>query len=96
MVFWGGASWRQNQRLFPNEAIQWYAIKYWKQRGVTAYDMNGKGEYKRKYGGNEIAVPWFRLSKYSALAHLRNLSHHLFKARQSFLGKWHNSTLPNG
>ena len=95
MFFWGGASWREHQRLFPNEAIQWYAIKYWKQRGIKAYDMNGKGEYKRKYGGAEIVVPWFRLSKYSALSHLRNLSHQLFRARQSILGKWYSFSSPH-
>ena len=32
--FWGNASWRQDQHFCPNEALQWYSIKYWKQRGV--------------------------------------------------------------
>ena len=60
MYFWGGASWRQHQILRPNEALQWEAMKIGKQNGVHTYDMGGGGEYKRKYGGCEIAVPWFR------------------------------------
>jgi hypothetical protein len=41
-------------------------------RGVTRYDMGGGGEYKRKYGGREIAVPWFRGSRYAVLEPLRS------------------------
>ena len=91
MYFWGGASWRQHQRLLPNEAIQWYAIKYWKKRGICSYDMNGSGDYKRKYGGCEIAVPWFRKSKYQSISSLRNFAHKVVKTRQVILGKWHSS-----
>ena len=91
MYFWGGASWRQYQRLLPNEAIQWHAIKYWKRRGIRSYDMNGSGDYKHKYGGAEIAVPWFRKSKYQSISSLRNFAHKVVKTRQVILGKWHNS-----
>lgn len=72
MYFWGGASWRQFQPLRPNEAIQWYAMRYWKQRRMRIYDMGGSGEYKRKYGGTEINVPWFRTSKYRWIPIVRN------------------------
>jgi hypothetical protein len=88
MYFWGGASWREHQRLLPNEAIQWYAIRYWKRRGIHAYDMNGSGDYKRKYGGTEIFVPWFRKSKYSSISTLRGLAHKFIKTRQIVSGRW--------
>ena len=91
MYFWGGASWRQDQPLRPNELIQWYAMKYWKQRGIVRYDMGGGGEYKRKYGGTDIAVPWFRKSKYRTISDLRNLALRMFKARQFLLAKWQKS-----
>ena len=91
MHFWGGASWRQHQRLLPNEAIQWYAIKYWKSRGIRSYDMNGSGDYKRKYGGVEIAVPWFRKSKYHSISSLRNFAQKVVKTRQRILGRWQDS-----
>jgi hypothetical protein len=85
MYFWGGASWRQHQILRPNEAIQWQAMKIGKQKGVHTYDMGGGGEYKRKYGGREIAVPWFRKSKYAWISHMRNLAQHIHRVRQRYL-----------
>src|SRR5919197_146454 len=80
MYFWGGASWRDAQPLRPNELVQWYAVNYWKKRGIRRYDMGGGGEYKKKYGGTEIAVPWFRKSKYDTISSLRNLGQKVVKA----------------
>lgn len=82
MYFWGGASLRERQILRPNEALQWCAMRSSKARGVTRYDMGGAGEYKRKYGGREIAVPWFRSSRYPALEPARILAQNLTGARQ--------------
>jgi hypothetical protein len=87
MYFWGGASWREYQLLRPNEAIHWYAMKYWKQRGMRVYDMGGGGEYKRKFGGYEIQVPWVRISKYPWIPPMRELSRHVVSWRQLCLGK---------
>jgi lipid II:glycine glycyltransferase (peptidoglycan interpeptide bridge formation enzyme) len=87
MHFWGGASWRHNQSLRPNEAIQWFAMRYWKYRGIRKYDMGGGGEYKRKYGGNEIAVPWGRKSMYPVIENFRNFGNNLFVAKQRLCGK---------
>ena len=89
MYFWGGASWRKYQHLLPNEAIQWYAIRYWKERKIRSYDMGGIRDYKRKYGGREIFVPWARKSKYAFIPPARNLAQVLFKTRQHLLGSWH-------
>jgi CelD/BcsL family acetyltransferase involved in cellulose biosynthesis len=86
MYFWGGASWRQYQILRPNEAIQWHAMQYWKARGIQHYDMGGGGEYKRKYGGREICVPWFRKSKYRFIASLRVAAQELVKTSQQISG----------
>lgn len=86
--FWGGASWRHYQSLRPNELIQWYAMKYWKGRGIRSYDMGGSGEYKRKYGGVEIYVPWVRKSKYRSLSHMRDIAQQLVRSRQRLSGKW--------
>ena len=46
MYFWGGAGNHEYQHLRPNEAIHWYAMRYWKERGIAKYDMGGGGEYK--------------------------------------------------
>ena len=87
MYFWGGASWRESLGSRPNEAIQWYAMQYWKARGIRRYDMGGGGEYKRKFGGREIMVPWLRKSKYPGLASLRNLTKQVVGWRQRIAGR---------
>src|SRR5689334_11919781 len=56
--FWGNASFRSSQILRPNELIQWYVMRYWKQRGVEVYDWGGEGKYKEKYGCVPHRVPW--------------------------------------
>jgi hypothetical protein len=88
MYFWGGASWRHHQLLRPNEAIHWNAMKIGKQKGLRTYDMGGGGEYKRKYGGIEIEVPWFRKSKYPWIRYLRDMAQHSHKLRQQCLGRF--------
>jgi hypothetical protein len=87
MFFWGGASWRSGQHLRPNEAIQWHAMKFWKARGITRYDMWGKVDYKQKYGGKPIAVPWIRMSRFSMLEPMRNTVIAGSRARQSLVGR---------
>lgn len=69
--FWMGASWREGQKLLPNEALQWFAMSHWKARGITAYDMGGGGDYKAKYGGAPIEVGWLRTSRFDALERAR-------------------------
>ncbi len=86
MTFWGGASLRASQYLHPNEAIQWFAMRYWKERGIAKYDMGGGGEYKRKYGGRELRVPWGRKSRYPLVEYLRNGGKHLFALKQHVRG----------
>jgi hypothetical protein len=83
--FWGGASWREHQHLRPNELLFWYAMRYWKARGIRYLDMGGSGEYKRKYGGQEISVPWLRTSRYPILPFLRHGAMVMAKTRQ----RWH-------
>ena len=87
MYFWGGASWKDSLGYRPNEAIQWYAMQYWRSRGVRRYDMGGGGEYKRKFGGYEIAIPWVRKSKYPAVERMRDLVQQAFRWRQKMFGK---------
>ncbi len=87
MYFWGGASWRHSQSLRPNEALQWEAMKIGKRKGIRIYDMGGGREYKRKYGGKEIAVPWFRKSKYPWIRYMRDMAEQSHKVRQHCIGR---------
>jgi CelD/BcsL family acetyltransferase involved in cellulose biosynthesis len=79
--FWGGASWRQHQILRPNEAIFWYAMRYWKAHGATVMDMGGGGDYKRRYGPRELSVPFFRKSRVTLLSRLRDLGGYVLTRR---------------
>ena len=85
MIFWGGASWRESQILRPNEPIMWYAMRYWKSRGIKKFDMLG-GMYKKKYGVYSIPVSRLIMGKYGMLIKLRNLAKKMVKSRQTILG----------
>jgi hypothetical protein len=87
--FWGNASWRKDQQWRPNETLHWYAMRYWKARGVTVFDWGGGGEYKEKYGVVPIAVPWLYKSRYKALTIARNELRNLFYRSQRLLGRLH-------
>lgn len=69
--YWGGASWRQFQGLHPNELIQWYAMRYWKRRGMKTYNLVGTMDFKARFGGRATAVPLITQSKYRAISSLR-------------------------
>jgi hypothetical protein len=84
--FWGNASFRAHQSLRPNEACHWYAMRYWKKRGVAIFDWGGEGTYKEKYGCKPHRVPWFTKSRYRIVGKLRNEARNMFARKQKFLG----------
>jgi Acetyltransferase (GNAT) domain len=85
--FWGNASWRNEQQWRPNEALHWYAMRYWKSRGAKVFDWGGGGSYKEKYGVAPLAVPWFYKSKYRMLTVLRNEARSLYYRSQKLVGR---------
>jgi GNAT acetyltransferase-like protein len=84
--FWGNASFRASQSLRPNEAIHWYAMRYWKRHGMAIYDWGGESAYKEKYGCQPYRVPWFTKSRYRTLSKLRDGARIIFARKQKFLG----------
>ena len=68
---WGIASYRNYHILRPNELLLWYAMRYWKRKGIRTFDMGGLGQFKKKFGGYEIAVPWLRISRSPLVAYSR-------------------------
>lgn len=84
--FWGNASFRAYQQLRPNEAIHWYAMRYWKTRGVSIYDWGGEGAYKEKYGCVAHNVPWFTKSRYEFVRVLRDEARQMFARKQKLMG----------
>ena len=84
--FWGNASFQANQILRPNEAIQWYVMRYWKRRGLEVYDWGGEGTYKEKYGCQVHQVPWFTKSRFDFISTLRDGAKEMFATKQRVLG----------
>ena len=84
--FWGNASFRSGQSLRPNELIHWYAMRYWKRRGVEVYDWGGEGKYKEKYGCVPYQVPWLTKSRHEWVSKLRDEARKMFQRKQRFLG----------
>ena len=62
-------------------------MRYWKARGMTRYDMCGGGGYKAKYGGQPIAVPWVRKSRFEFLAKQRDLFKKLYWLMHGLAGR---------
>jgi hypothetical protein len=85
--FWGGASIREHQVLRPNEAIFWHAMRYWRARGMTALDLCGGGDYKRRYGPRELRLPLFRRSRFPGLSVLREVARLAVEQRQALRGR---------
>jgi len=82
MHFWGGASYRDSLAEHPNEPLQWYAIRYWRQRGMTSYDMGGGGVYKESYGAVRREFAWIRQSRYRWVGMLRDAAYSGFRLWQ--------------
>jgi hypothetical protein len=83
--FWGNASWRQDQHFCPNEALQWYGIRFWKRKGVRNYDLGG-GAYKRKYGGDMFESDFLWRSKHCWISWGRRAAQLALRLRQRVAG----------
>jgi hypothetical protein len=86
--FWGNASFRSSQGFRPNEFIQWYVMRYWKNRGAQIYDWGGEGTYKEKYGCVAHRVPWFIKSRYELIGKLRDGAKEVYRGKQLLMGWW--------
>jgi len=75
-----GASWREHQKLYPNELLLWNAMLHWKRRGAKVFNMVGNMEFKQKFGGVETAVPLISMSRNPLIGFLRNRAPKIAKA----------------
>jgi Acetyltransferase (GNAT) domain len=85
--FIGGASWQRHQHLRPNDAIMWYAMRYWKARGIQWFDLGGGLDYKRKYGPSEYSVPFLHKSRFRALSGMRTAAKQAYTLRRRAAGE---------
>ena len=83
---WGNASFRSGQHLRPNQAMNWYAIRYWKAHGAECFDWGGEGSYKEKYGCRKVVIHRFCKSRIPILPVLRDQARTFFHYKQRFQG----------
>lgn len=76
--FIGNASFRPYQIDRPNEAMHWYALRYWKARGIHRHDWGGSGDYKMKYGVQPISVPRLYKSRLAVIQWGREAAWHAY------------------
>ncbi len=72
--FWGGASYRSQQKYRPNEYMIWTAMQYWRQRGCEIFDMVGIRDYKRKFGSHEEYYARMVFSRVPLLVQMRDIA----------------------
>lgn len=76
--FWGGASYRSGQKYLPNEYMLWTAIRYFRDKGMTSFDMVGVRDYKRKFGSEERVYAKIVFARYAWLLPMRDLAQKIF------------------
>jgi hypothetical protein len=84
--FWGNASFRSGQHLRANQAMHWYAIRYWRAHGTESFDWGGEGAYKEKYGCHKVLVHRFCKSRIPILLTLRDQARKFFYCKQRVKG----------
>lgn len=77
-LFWGNGSLRTHQILRPNESLHWYALRYWKRRGIKYHDWCGPNDYKLKYGPELCQIPRVCMSRSRAIKWGRNAAYRLY------------------
>ncbi len=82
--FWGGASYRKQQHYRPNEYMLWYAIRYWRDKGIKKFDMVGDRPYKRKFGSEHVDFPMFKIGKYKFIVKGRDFSEKIYFKLMNF------------
>ncbi len=92
---WGNvASYSTSRQLRPTEALNWYALRYWKARGAQRFDWGGLGRHKEKYGGTPITLLRLRKSRSGAIRILRQLAEAALRRRLQLRGRvaaWWNT-----
>lgn len=53
-----------------NQALMWYAIRYWKERGLKTLDLAGRAAYKENFGSVLKGTPTVVWAKYAWQYHL--------------------------
>lgn len=85
--FWGNASHRAWLQLRPNEALHWYALRWWKAHGAKVFDWGGWAAYKDKYGCRTVQYPRVFGARFPGLILLRDLAERTFWRIKAIQGR---------
>jgi len=84
---WGSASWPEENHWRPNEIVDWYAMRKWKARGMHTYDLVGFADYKRKYGTQDVSIPYLMRPRFGWVLHLREAARQALQMQQRLGGR---------
>ena len=83
----GAASYRQYQKLLPNEILFWAFLEHWHECGIKKLDLVGYREYKLKYNPQIIDVPVVYFERYFGIYWAKNMAKNLVKLLRKVKGK---------
>ena len=93
-VNWAAALPRAHAGQHPIQLFWWEAMRYWRARGATVYDMGGDGAYKARYGGVETPALSFHRPRHAVLDLGRSAVRSLMAARLRIAGGRQRTTGP--
>lgn len=68
-----------------NQALMWYAIKYWKEKGIKTLDFAGRSSYKENFGPtlkNTPTIVWAKHTwQYNLIMSARNAYYKTFRIK---------------
>jgi hypothetical protein len=86
-ALWGLAWYRSAAEFHPVEALQWAAMRYWRAQGAVAYDLDGTGLAKEKFGGSVQTELHLHHSRHAVFDRGRDAIRTLFYSQQRARGR---------
>lgn len=87
--FASNASYTKALKYNANQALMWYAIKYWKNKGMICLDLAGTGDYKANFGSEYKTTPicvWTKYKcEYDLIQFLRAMYYKQFRVKHKIM-----------
>ena len=92
--FASNASYTDSLKYNANQALMWFAIKYWKNKGMTTMDLAGTGDYKANYGSELFETPIVVCARYKweyvLIQKLRYIYYQRFRVKHKIIEFLHS------
>lgn len=83
----GAASYREYQKLLPNELLFWNFVKHWNTAGVKHLDLVGVRSYKMKYGPELVDQPVVYFERIPGIKNLKDFAKNSIEKLREFKTK---------